>query len=176
TEVAQIHVGSFLDASDAISPPEIYPRGYFKYKSDFITLSAAQNTWETLVETLSRFSTNAVKVQIQSYGGAVGRIAGDATAFPHRSQDLIGLQYSAEFQKEAQIEERLTALVAVEAAMRPHVTGGRYVNYPDINQEDYGTAYWGANYPRLRRIKSKFDPENVFSHAQSVAPIRPPAR
>lgn len=164
-------IESFKKASDAISSPDTYPRGYFKYKSDFMARGAAAFAWKPLVETLGRFSTNAVKVQIQSYGGAIGRVESDATAFPHRSPDLIGLQYSAEFQKESHIEERLAALFAVEAAMRPHVTGGRYVNYPDINQEDYGTAYWRKNYARLRRIKSKRDPGNVFSHAQSVAPF-----
>ncbi|MEO0793127.1 MAG: FAD-binding oxidoreductase, partial [Pseudomonadota bacterium] len=169
-------IETFKTASDAISPPDDYQRGSFKYKSDFIAhdaiSGATRGVWTGLVETLGRYPTNAVKVQIQSYGGAIGRVQSDATAFPHRSLDLIGLQYSAEFRKESQIEERLAALSAVEAAMRPHVTGGRYVNYPDIDQPDYGTAYWGQNYARLRRIKTKHDPENVFFHAQSVAPFK----
>jgi FAD/FMN-containing dehydrogenase len=29
-------------------------------------------------------------------------------------------------------------------------------------------AYWGANLARLKQVKSAFDPDNVFHHAQSV--------
>ena len=48
------------------------------------------------------------------------------------------------------------------------MSGGAYVNYCDLDLPDYATAYWGANLPRLRQIKTAFDPGNVFKHAQSV--------
>ncbi len=52
-------------------------------------------------------------------------------------------------------------------ALRPYVNGA-YVNVPNAGMADWDTAYWGANVDRLRTIKAKYDPDNVFSYEQSV--------
>jgi hypothetical protein len=54
------------------------------------------------------------------------------------------------------------------AAMRPYVSGQAYVNYCDLDLPNWPDAYWGPNLSRLKRIKSSFDPDNVFRHTQSV--------
>jgi FAD/FMN-containing dehydrogenase len=52
-------------------------------------------------------------------------------------------------------------------ALGPYVDGA-YVNVPNPGMADWATAYWGANVDRLRRLKAKYDPENVFCFEQSV--------
>ncbi len=54
-------------------------------------------------------------------------------------------------------------------ALRPYVNGA-YVNVPNIGAQEWETAYWGANFDRLRRIKQKYDPHNVFQYEQSIPP------
>jgi FAD/FMN-containing dehydrogenase len=40
---------------------------------------------------------------------------------------------------------------------------GAYVNECDYFQPDWQRACWGANYPRLARIKRRFDPDGLFT-------------
>ncbi len=52
-------------------------------------------------------------------------------------------------------------------ALQPFVDGA-YVNVPNRGMPDWETAYWGTNVDRLRTVKAKFDPDNVFNYEQSV--------
>ena len=54
-------------------------------------------------------------------------------------------------------------------ALEPFVNGA-YTNVPNAGMPGWETAYWGPNVDRLRTIKAKYDPENVFSYEQSVRP------
>jgi FAD/FMN-containing dehydrogenase len=54
-------------------------------------------------------------------------------------------------------------------ALAPYVNGA-YVNVPHAGLADWETAYWGPNVDRLRTIKAKYDPDNVFRFEQSIAP------
>ncbi|MDT5130207.1 MAG: hypothetical protein QOH54_5851 [Mycobacterium sp.] len=55
-------------------------------------------------------------------------------------------------------------------ALAPYVNGA-YVNVPNAGMADWETAYWGAGVDRLRAIKAKYDPTNVFNFEQSIAPV-----
>jgi FAD/FMN-containing dehydrogenase len=40
---------------------------------------------------------------------------------------------------------------------------GTYVNECDYFQDDWQRAFWGPNYPRLARIKRRYDPDGLFT-------------
>jgi hypothetical protein len=82
-------------------------------------------------------------------------------AFPHRSA-LFCLQYYTQWSSPKQTASRMECIRQVHEAMRPHFSGFAYSNYADADLADWQHAYYGANYPRLTRIKAAYDPKNIF--------------
>jgi hypothetical protein len=50
----------------------------------------------------------------------------------------------------------------------PHATDESYQNFPDPRLKDWAEAYYGENLPRLRQVKSRYDPTNVFAFDQAI--------
>jgi FAD/FMN-containing dehydrogenase len=55
--------------------------------------------------------------------------------------------------------------------MRPYAAAARYVNYlGDDETDNAAEAAYGPNLPRLRTIKAKYDPQNVFRQNHNIPP------
>lgn len=102
-----------------------------------------------------------------SLGGAVSRVAADATAFPHRRAAAsiqiyhgVGTDSSVAYRRVDEARDRLAEICG----------GAAYVNYIDPRLPDWAAAYYGDNLARLRRIASAYDPSGVFGFTQAVRP------
>lgn len=108
-----------------------------------------------------------------AYGGNWGKPPADAMAYPHRSfNGDIGFNpiwYNAS--RDAEIIGRVSAMYG--QYVRP-LNYNVYCNYPDTDLPDFALNYWAGNLPRLREIKGRYDPLNVFSYPQSI-PLPAPA-
>ena len=143
---------------------------FMKGKSDYLTDPMSDQGILTLLEGLQK-SPVAIAALCDSYGGAINKVASDATAFVHRGNTRYSIQYVKEWPSPGASAANIAAMRSLYASMRPFVSGGCYVNYCDLDLGDgYAKAYWGDNLPRLMKIKAQFDPKNVFRHAQSVPP------
>ena len=73
---------------------------------------------------------------LDSYGGAINRVAPDATAFVHRNA-LCSIQYLAYWDSAVGARPAASAGSAASTrAMRPYVSGFAYQNYIDPDLRD----------------------------------------
>ena len=107
-------------------------------------------------------------VQIRPLGGAVARVASDATAFAHRNRNLmvyVGAGYSSPDDRdrhEAWVDSIVNAVGGGESA---------YVGFmSDADEAQVRAAYPGDIWDRLRVIKSRYDPENLFRLNHNIPP------
>jgi FAD/FMN-containing dehydrogenase len=57
-------------------------------------------------------------------------------------------------------------------ALAPHATGSVYMNFLHNDEgEDRVHAAYGDRYERLTRIKSRYDPDNIFRSNQNIPPV-----
>jgi FAD/FMN-containing dehydrogenase len=101
-------------------------------------------------------------VYLEPLGGAIARVDPRATAFPHRNAPF-GLHVVGGWSDPAQ-DRALTAWVTeLHGAMEPYSTGGVYVNLLGVGEgKERVPAAYGENLDRLREIKARWDPDNLF--------------
>lgn len=134
------------------------PRASFAAKSHIAYRKLPADAIAALVAGVARPGRHSVL--LDAFGGAIGRVAPAATAFPHRTA-LFSLQYYAEGTSRTWLRD-------VHGTMQPHLGDHAYVNYIDPDLPNWRTAYYGANAARLAEIKSTYDPERVFRLPQGI--------
>lgn len=151
-------------------------RSTYRAKSDYVTTPLPTAGIQALMAWIeARQQSDGAGfggILLDSYGGALNRVAADATAFVHRDR-LFSIQYIASERpadSRAVLEANLAWINGVHAAMRPYVSGYAYQNYIDADLTDWQHAYYGANWSRLVSVKAKYDPDDVFRFAQSIPP------
>ncbi|MCO6005543.1 FAD-binding oxidoreductase [Actinoallomurus purpureus] len=109
-------------------------------------------------------------IAFDALGGAVNRVAPDATAFVHRD-GLFNGQFTTTWTTAAPadaIRAQQSWLRSFHTAMKPYASGQAYQNYIDAGLSNWKQAYFGANYPKLLKVKNRYDPDRVFHSPQTV--------
>jgi len=122
---------------------------------------------------------------LATYGGRVNTVAPDATAAVQRSS-ILDTACNAGWLDPADETKNLAWVRAFYRELFADTGGvpvpgdaydGAFINHPDTDLADpalntsgvpWHTLYYQANYPRLQRVKARWDPLNVFHHALSV--------
>jgi hypothetical protein len=106
---------------------------------------------------------------IESLGGAMGEVPVDDTAFFWRDQKF-SFTIIAIFDPTVQqwAEQSREWAFGFRAAMEPFLSGGVYANYVQSDLSDFGPAYYGDHYQRLRGVKSTYDPTHTFRFPQDL--------
>jgi FAD/FMN-containing dehydrogenase len=164
-----------LDMVGTMSYPEIYQ---FTEEVPEIKNEAARSLFvdgvdlagaEAIIEHLHQTSAPIAVAQLRVLGGAMGRVANDATAFAHRQRRVmvaVGVVYddASEGDMHRDWVNRLTASLARGGP-------GVYVGFlGDEGEERVRDGYPGSTWDRLTEVKAKYDPTNLFRLNQNIPP------
>jgi FAD/FMN-containing dehydrogenase len=101
--------------------------------------------------------------------GAAHRVGEKDTAWSFReanfAQVIVGVDPDP-----ANNERMIQWSKAYWRALHPHSAGGAYINMIMEEGPDRVQAAYRHNYPRLARIKAKYDPNNLFRVNQNINP------
>jgi hypothetical protein len=154
--------------------PEIYPpdeAGYHPVAAvrtmfvDAVDRAVA----DTIFEHLGSSTATMRVAQLRVLGGAMARVPDDATAFAHRSSRIM-VNVAALYERPDE-EPQHDAWVAGFADALRQSDRGAYVNFlGDEGEARIRDAYPGTTWDRLRAIKRRYDPTNLFRLNQNIPP------
>jgi FAD/FMN-containing dehydrogenase len=162
--------------ADMVRPmryPELYEgpeqEARFGSGANFFGDSLEPAVAEAILEQLPQSTAMMKAVQLRVLGGGLGRVPNDATAFAHRNRGLfvnVAAMYADEGEKETH-----DAWVNGLAESLGRDGGGGYVGF--MGDEDEATiraAYPGRTWDRLREVKRRYDPDNLFRLNHNIPP------
>ena len=163
-EVPYIKAVKFFDVPSSNQP------ALRKRSGSFIERTFPQRAIMEMKELLANAPNRNARIWQQSLRGAVRQVPSSSTAYYYRNA-LIAQEYLTVWEEPEEEQQNIRWIEQVRNALSPY-TVGNYVNFPDLYIKDWPTAYYGRNFRRLRDIKTKYDPRNVFQFAQSIPPSR----
>jgi FAD/FMN-containing dehydrogenase len=142
-------------------------RSYWKSRFLRVLPDDAIDTFVEFAETCTSPRSLAI---LEHAHGAVSRMAPTDTAFPSRTDPfdfvLVSLWNDA-----AEDARHIAWTRKFYAAMAPWSSGTVYVNALDQDDARRLPEAYGANYTRLRAVKSRYDPSNRFRRNQNILPL-----
>jgi aclacinomycin oxidase len=124
---------------------------------------------------------------LATYGGQINTVTPDATATSQRGA-ILDLACNTGWIDPREESSNLTWVRAFYRDLFADTGGvpvpgeryeGAFINHPDVDLADralntsgvsWRTIYYKENYPRLQRIKARWDPLHVFRHPLSIRP------
>jgi FAD/FMN-containing dehydrogenase len=124
---------------------------------------------ETIVDHLEASDASMRVAQLRVLGGAMARVPAEATAFAHRaSRIMVNVAAFYEGPEDRAMRE---AWVSDFAAALRQDDARAYVGFlGEEGEARVREAYPGATWARLRAIKGRYDPTNLFRLNQNIPP------
>jgi FAD/FMN-containing dehydrogenase len=144
-----------------------WPRGLQNYWKSSFFKELSDKAIDTLVAHFASVPSPQTVVVLEHFGGAMSRVAPEATAFPHRHLDF-DVVITTMWTDPADAERNIAWTRDYWDALQPFAPAAVYVNYLGVEGEERVRAAYGANYGRLVALKNKYDPTNLFRLNQNV--------
>ena len=146
-----------------------FPKGARNYWKSHFLAALSDEALAALVEQFAACPTPMGQVMLEHFHGAATRVPVDATAYALRMEGHNAV-IIAEWLDPGQDEACITWARETYARLQPFVSERRYLNYLDRDDAGAVSAAYGPNLPRLREVKARYDPDNVFRNTVNIEP------
>src|SRR4029077_6929084 len=149
---------------------DIYPRGTKAYMKAGYMGDLDDHAIETLVRYHQDATSPASEIHVHDFGGAVARADADETAYGERQAPYV-LNIIATSHEPGGLDTHIDWAHRLYADIESSLTGGAYINFLSAEGEDRVRAAYGAEkFDRLRALKDRYDPTNLFHLNQNIPP------
>ncbi len=147
-----------------------YPKGALNYWLSSFTHGLPDALIDTAVERFAAAPSPMSAILLEHFHGAVTRVGRNETAVPHREAGW-NLLIPTVWTDRAGTDANIRWTRETFADLQPHLETRRWLNYLGDDQGfDAIRAAYGPNYDRLREVKRRYDPDNVFHLNHNIAP------
>lgn len=168
--VAMVSPMPYLAVQQLLDPAN--PHGMQNYWSGDFFAELPDEAIDVLVEHATHPASPLSQVILVPGGGALSRVAEEATAFGSRTAPF-NIHYLGMWADPTDSQTNIASMRALSQAMKPWTTGRAYLNFlGDEGQSRVEAAFGPQKYARLQELKATWDPANVFRHNQNIPPAR----
>jgi len=160
----------YLDVQSMLDKGQPEGRHYY-WKSEYMT-GLSDGAIDTAIEHGKTLSSPETRVAMFQLGGALKDWDEMSSAASHRDAEFI-FAINSGWSDPADSERQIAWTRDFWQAIRPHSSGGSYVNFlsKDEGKERVRAAYGSREkYRRLVSVKTKYDPTNLFRMNQNIKP------
>ena len=161
------HVGvqPYLQWQQAFDPL-LMPGARNYWKSHNLT-ELSDGLLNSIIEFARKLPSPHSEIFLALMSGAANRVPSNAMAYGHRDVQFV-LNVHGRWDEATQDETCIAWAREFFEASAPFASTGAYVNFMTGDEDDRVAAAYGANYERLKQIKKKYDPENIFHNNQNI--------
>ena len=141
-------------------------RNYWK-SHDFVKLS--DEAIDIVLGAVANLPGPECEIFIGHVGGAAGRVAKNATAFPQRNSHFV-MNVHTRWREASMDQTSINWARKLFDAAAPHAAGTAYVNFMPGDEVDRVEQAYGSNYRRLAKVKRRYDRSNLFRMNQNIQP------
>jgi FAD/FMN-containing dehydrogenase len=163
--------------ADMVRPmryPELYagpePEAQLMTGTNFFVDSLEWGGADAILEQLPRSTAMMKTVQIRMLGGAAARVSNDSSAFAHRDRRLL-VGVAAMYADPAEKDAHDAWAAGLTRSLGGADGAGGYVGFlGEAVEETVRAAYPGGHWEKLRGLKRRYDPDNLFRLNHNIPP------
>jgi FAD/FMN-containing dehydrogenase len=149
-----------------------FPVGGLYYWKSLLLREASDDALDAIVEVARHRPSPQAMVNLWQLGGAIGRVAPDATPFVHREAPYL-LSLDTTWFDPADTDRCIAWTRQTWSTMQERFgLGGAYLNFAGFGEEKDALvrASYGGNFERLAATKARYDPSNLFQMNNNIRP------